>query len=173
MVRKIFISYLTENMVRSAIVVFRVNSFNYRLGGRFQCQILKFPPSIIDYLLNLQRTKERTTKPEFQDPGEFVTRVLYQDQVMSTNHEAINTINVEFISGRTDYTGNGEYNVNNLPASPENTDSPHCSLVGDKIITYYPLPHQPPEHIRQIEKAPPPTPEHISQKEMAQLLISN
>lgn len=35
MVRKIFISYLTENMVRSAIVVFRVNSFNYRLGGRF------------------------------------------------------------------------------------------------------------------------------------------
>lgn len=60
MVRKIFISYLTETMVRSAIVVFWVNSFNYRLGGRF-CQILKFPPSITEYLPNLQRTKERRT----------------------------------------------------------------------------------------------------------------
>lgn len=85
---------------------------------------------------------------------------------MSTNHEAINTINVEFISGRTDintinvesisgrtdYTGNGEYNVNNLPASPKNENSPHC-LVGDSIITYI-LPHPPPptKHISPERK---------------------
>lgn len=65
---------------------------------------------------------------------------------MSTNHGAINTINAEFISGRTDYTANGEYNVNNLPASPKTRDSPHC-LVEDRTITYPP---------------PTPTPEYIS-----------
>ena len=70
--------------------------------------------------------KPGTIGPSTSAAPEFVVTDIYQVRIMSTNHEAINTINTEFISENSDYTDEGESSINKQTYFP----STYKSLLG-------------------------------------------